>query len=78
MTRCPRCGARLINAARLLARARKRAKLTQAEAARLLGMLPQNLNAYEAGTRSPRADNLRAMLKTLGRVTPPTRTQCTR
>lgn len=48
--------------------ARKRAKLSQSEAARLLKMPRQNLNRWECGRAMPRADSLIRVLVLLARA----------
>lgn len=69
MTRwCPHCGGELPAAADLLLSARSAAGLTQAAAARLLGMPRQNLCAWESGRRVPTPGLLRHALLELSRA----------
>lgn len=53
-------------AAQLLAEARRRSGLSQAELARRAGVARSVVNAYERGTRQPGADALAALLDAAG------------
>lgn len=62
---CPHCKRKIKSAADELREARKRAGLSQAEAARRCGIERQKMNAYERGRSTPRPRRMAEMLNAI-------------